>query len=205
MDFVDSFKIEGRMKEPAYVGAVTRLYRQIIDQEQVDKRDFAKVFNRTYTKGFLNKADSGEITNLEKPNNYGYLIGAVEKQINNKIWLSLNEILNKGDQIRIESDNEFEEISVPVLKMFDYAANEIFSAAKNAVIYCQIPVKIGAKVYKTKDSEFIDKTLKNSENKQYKKLPVKMEFLAYIGQTTSLKIRFENFEAFVLGEQSRNK
>lgn len=200
MDFVDSFKIEGRMKEPAYVGAVTRLYRQIIDQEQVDKRDFAKVFNRTYTKGFLNKADSGEITNLEKPNNYGYLIGAVEKQINNKIWLSLNEILNKGDQIRIESDNEFEEISVPVLKMFDYAANEIFSAAKNAVIYCQIPVKIGAKVYKTKDSEFIDKTLKNSENKQYKKLPVKMEFLAYIGQTTSLKIRFENFEAFVLGE-----
>lgn len=200
MDFVDSYKIEGRMKEPAYVGAVTRLYRQIIDNEQVDRREFVKVFNRTYTKGYINNAESNEITNLEKPNNYGYLIGSVEKQINNKIWLALNDKLNKGDQIRIESENEFEEISIPVLKMFDYATNEIFSASKNAVIYCQVPVKIGAKVYKTKDSEFIEKTLKDSENKQYKKLPIKMDFLAHIGKALSLKLRYENYEVFVQGE-----
>ena len=44
MSFVDSFKIEGRMKEDYYVASVTSLYRNIIDKNPAELKDFSKVF-----------------------------------------------------------------------------------------------------------------------------------------------------------------
>ena len=37
LNFIDSFKIEGRMKEPNYVGGVTYLYRRLLDKEEITK------------------------------------------------------------------------------------------------------------------------------------------------------------------------
>ena len=57
-----SFKIEGRMKSPSYVGYVTRLYRKLIDnyynkKESVvssDEENNLKIlFNRDFTNGYL--------------------------------------------------------------------------------------------------------------------------------------------------------
>ena len=36
LNFIDSFKIEGRMKEPNYVGGVTYLYRRLLDKEEIN-------------------------------------------------------------------------------------------------------------------------------------------------------------------------
>ena len=69
LDFVDSYKIEGRMKESNYVGNVTRTYRQIIDGNKPDTKILDKVFNRTYTKGFMLGESSESITNIQKVNN----------------------------------------------------------------------------------------------------------------------------------------
>ena len=56
---IKSFKIEGRMKRPEYVGEVVKAYRQAIDY-YFDQKNYTpdilqmkKVFNRGFTQGFL--------------------------------------------------------------------------------------------------------------------------------------------------------
>ena len=200
MSFVDSLKIEGRMKEPSYVSGVARLYRQLLDGEKIDKHDFDKIFNRTYTKGFIGGEDSRTVSNIEKPNNYGYLIGTVTRQFKGKIWIRLNEKLNKGDQIRIESKNIFKEISIPITKMFDNSGKEIVSADKFAVTFCDQFVDVGAKVYKTKDIESIDKTVEDNRNFEYRKLPLDMRFEAKIGKPLSLTISYGDYKESVTSD-----
>lgn len=52
---IDSLKIEGRMKEPAYVANVVSSYRKALDNKitDTDKDNLKKTFNRTFTKGYL--------------------------------------------------------------------------------------------------------------------------------------------------------
>jgi U32 family peptidase len=62
---IDSLKIEGRMKSPAYVGAATRYYRMLLDGEtdstKISKahNDLLTLFSRTSSGGWL--ADYGRI------------------------------------------------------------------------------------------------------------------------------------------------
>ena len=200
MSFVDSLKIEGRMKEPSYVSGVARAYRRLLDGEKVDKHDFDKIFNRTYTKGFIGGEDSRSVTNIEKPNNYGYQIGVITRQFKGKIWIRLNERLNKGDQIRIETKNIFKEISLPITKMFDNNGKEIVSADKFAVTFCDQFVELGAKVYKTKDVEFVDKTIEDNRSLEYRKLPLDMVFEARIGKPLSLSVSYGAYSESVLSD-----
>ncbi|MDO5521607.1 MAG: peptidase U32 family protein, partial [bacterium] len=62
---IDSLKIEGRMKEPAYVANVISRYRMALDYKitQEDKENLNKTFNRTFTKGYLFHEDKKDITN----------------------------------------------------------------------------------------------------------------------------------------------
>lgn len=202
MDFVDSYKIEGRMKEPLYVAGVTSTYRKILDNEKVDIDNLNKVFNRTYTKGFMNGETSANITNIERPNNYGFEIGRVVKVHNNKIWIKLFKTLNKGDQIRVESKNVFEEISIPVLKLFDASFNAIESSDKTVIVDSRdYKIDINAKVYKTKDIKFVNDTEKKlNKNEDYKKIRVNMELTGKIGEQLLLKIEYQNFKAYAKAE-----
>ena len=198
--FADSLKIEGRMKDPAYVAGVTRLYRRLLDGEKIDFNDFNKIFNRTYTLGFSNGETAATITNIERPNNNGYLIGTIEKVHGSKIWIRLTSKIGKGDQLRIEIPGVDKEISIPVTKMFDYNGNEVESAVKCVVTYCDYYVKAGAKVFKTKDAEFVKKAEEDCRSSEYRKLPVDMEFSAHIGEALSLKVKYQSYEASVSSE-----
>ena len=76
---IKSFKIEGRMKRPEYVGEVVKAYRQAIDY-YFDQKNYTpnilqmkKVFNRGFTQGFLFQ----DYLNLAQdiPGNQGIKIG----------------------------------------------------------------------------------------------------------------------------------
>lgn len=196
MKFVDSYKIEGRMKEPLYVASVTNTYRHILDDQKIDSDALNKVFNRTYTKGFMFGENSSNITNIERPNNFGYEIGRVVKVHKNKVWIKLFKKLNKGDQIRIETKNPFEEISIPVLKLFDASFNPCESSDKTVIIYSDEKVDLNAKVYKTKDIKFVEEIEKNLTNKEYKKIIINMEVTGHIGQPLLLKLECQNYKAY---------
>lgn len=199
MLFIDSFKIEGRIKEPSYVSSVTSTYRKLVDNEKVNVTNLDKVFNRTYTKGYINNEKVNNITNIERPNNYGYLIGEIAKINKNKVWIRLFKELNKGDQIRIESEDVFKEISVPITKMFNANFNITQTNNKMAIIYLDEKVKLGAKVYKTKDIKYLNEVKQNLLIKEYKKIPINVEFVAKENRVLFLKIEYKNYKAFSSG------
>lgn len=197
LSFVDSLKIEGRMKEPNYVASVTNYYRKLVDKENPNKDILKKVFNRTYTEGFMNGETSSTITNIERPNNYGFPIGKVVKINNNKIWIRLSDTLNKGDQLRIESPNIFDEISIPVTKIFNANFKEVECESKIAIVQLNKKVNLGATVYKTKDIKFVNEANDFLKNSEYKKLPLDLEFVAKIGKNPLLIAIYEGIQVQV--------
>ena len=194
LNFIDSFKIEGRMKEPNYVGGVTYLYRRLLDKEEINQEDFNKVFNRTYTKGFMLNETSENITNIIKPNNFGYEIGKVVKINKDTIWIKLTNKLSKGDQIRIDTNNLYDEVILQVNKLFDANFKEATSLDKIAIISCHHKVDINAKVYKIKDFIFNEKINQILTNKEYKKLPINLIFLAKVKQNLKIQLFFEDYK-----------
>lgn len=197
MSFIDSFKIEGRMKETNYVANVTNTYRKLMDNELSSVESLNKVFNRSYTKGFLLNESSENITNIIKPNNMGYLIGEVVRVDKEAIYIKLFKPLHKGDQICIESSTIGKEISIPILKLFDGAFKACEEANKMAVVFSKEKINIKAKVYITKDIHFIKESDHELLNREYKRLGLNIEFSAKIDKPIFLKISFENYTAYV--------
>ncbi|MDO4288587.1 MAG: DUF3656 domain-containing protein [Eubacterium sp.] len=77
---VDSLKIEGRMKTPEYVYAVTKAYREALDgvpqnQREMDDYTLSQVFNRDFTQGRL--FGDLEIINPVVGKNRGVAVGRV--------------------------------------------------------------------------------------------------------------------------------
>lgn len=106
---ITSFKIEGRMKSPAYVGYVTYLYRKLIDhyyQKQevklspLEMKNLKMLFNREFTKGYLFQSD--DIMNIQSPNHVGAPIGKVIQLDKKFISIRLEDDLSQGDGIRFQ-------------------------------------------------------------------------------------------------------
>ena len=101
---LDSLKIEGRMKEPAYVANVTAKYRAALDRTltATDADELKKTFNRTFTKGYIFGEDPRDITNISKPNNFGYEIGEIGGSYKGMYEIRLTDELRQNDIIRID-------------------------------------------------------------------------------------------------------
>ena len=76
-----SFKIEGRMKTPEYVGIVTSIYRKYIDLalsgneykvDEEDRKKLMQVFNRGgFSTGYINGKLGKDMMYTKKPNHMG--------------------------------------------------------------------------------------------------------------------------------------
>ena len=112
---IDSFKIEGRMKRPEYVGLVTAMYREAIDAYYAKKvvhvddaklEAMQKLFNRGFTLGHLKHKLGNELMSTIRPNHVGIEIGQIVAVNKDKISVKLHHELNQGDGIRILCENE---------------------------------------------------------------------------------------------------
>lgn len=101
-----SFKIEGRMKSPLYVGFITRLYRNLIDKKEIDLEEetnkLKTIYNRKFTLGRLFEANDEDLMNTISPNHIGLEIGKVLEVTKDKIKIKLNKgmELHQYDAIR---------------------------------------------------------------------------------------------------------
>ncbi len=103
---ITSFKIEGRMKSPEYVGFITRYYRSLIDNygnvpnfdQETEK--LKTIYNRGFTTGRLFNCTDADLMNTENPNHIGLEIGRVIEITNDKIKIKLDKPLNQQDGIR---------------------------------------------------------------------------------------------------------
>ena len=165
---IDSLKIEGRMKEPAYVANVVSRYRRALDYKitEEDKTNLSKTFNRTFTKGYLFHEDKKDITNILRPNNYGYEIGKISNIVKGMYEIKLTRPLNQNDIIRISHNNE--DIVLTVVKLYDKEGKLINRA--NDIGYIKIKEKLSKDdvVYLTKDYLYY-KELESSLEKEFKR------------------------------------
>ncbi|MGM9948056.1 DUF3656 domain-containing U32 family peptidase [Floccifex sp.] len=175
---IDSLKIEGRMKEPVYVANVVSKYRKALDGnlKPQDKEDLLKTFNRTYTKGYMFKEDKKNITNIVRPNNYGYEIGKISNINKGKYEILLSKTLNQNDMIRIDHNNE--DINLCVTKLYDEKDKLINQATKKAYIKLKEKLSIGDVVYKTKDILYYKELEKQLEG-EYQRFDLDIQVYAY--------------------------
>lgn len=188
---IKCFKIEGRMKSPAYVYFVTKIYRTLIDKYEanepleISKEDYDNLrvlYNRKFTEGYLFNKKNKELMNIESPNHQGIYLGKVVKITPKKIGIKLERDLNQEDGIR------FLGINKGLIVNFLYDENDmlISSAKSGAIVYVDNKVGLAKScdVVKT-----VDKLLmKKLENYPLKKIPIMMKFTAILGCNMILEI-----------------
>lgn len=177
---VDSLKIEGRMKEPAYVANVVGRYRAALDGKATaeDKDNLKKTFNRTYTCGYLFGEEAKDITNVQRPNNFGYEIGRVTGFYKGMYEITLTELLNQNDIIRI--DHGGEDVNLSVVRLYDRDGNLVNKADRTAYIKIKEKLSKGDIVYKTKDY-FYYKDLEDHLEGEFRRFPLSLKIYAFPG------------------------
>ncbi len=107
---VSSLKIEGRLKTPEYVAAVTQTYRQAIDRilaegsYQPTAEDWYKLqmsFSRGLYTGWLRGIDNQKLVHGRYAKKRGVYLGAVEQVKQGRVWLKLQAPLQPGDGVVI--------------------------------------------------------------------------------------------------------
>lgn len=111
---IASFKIEGRMKRPAYVALMVSLYRKAIDayyakekfHEPQAEMEMRKIFNRDFTSGHLFHQKGSALMNFHRPNHMGIPVGKVSYGKAKRICVVLSDTLRQGDGIRFLGGHE---------------------------------------------------------------------------------------------------
>ena len=150
---VYSFKIEGRMKGPLYVGFITRLYRKLIDGEPISLEEkinrLKTIFNRDFTVGHLFGKEGISLINSSSPNHVGLLIGT-SKLKGDKIQLDLDKgvVLHQNDAIRFMNQKK----GMYVNYLYDEKGKLCSSAEGRCFVDNKIDFKGSDKLSMTQDS-----------------------------------------------------
>ncbi len=166
---ITSFKIEGRMKSPAYVGYVTKVYRRLIDdilqgREPLitsEEEDTLKIlFNREFTTGYLFK---DKVMNIISSNHQGLEIGKVIDITTKKIKIKLEKDLYQEDGIRFKESN----LGMIVNMLYNDKELLINKANKGDIIYLDNKINLKKKdiVIKTSSNYLEREILSNNSPK----------------------------------------
>lgn len=191
---INSFKIEGRMKNPEYVAGVTSIYRKYIDlyfedpeNYKVDKNDLKillQLFNRGgFTNGYFITPSGSEMMSVERPKAWGLKTGIVDvyDPKYGRVSIRTREPLVPGDGIEIWTKDE-PHVGCGISK--PSRAGEVISVmvkgdiAKNDV------------VYKTYDKALMD-TMKKSYEKDTRKTDICAKLSVKEGVPVNLKLWLE--------------
>ena len=203
---VSSLKIEGRMKSKEYVYAVVKSYREIIDQYYQTKKIVVDpimnerllvTFNRGFTKGYLFQEKNRLITNINRVNHQGIVIGKVIHGTRNFIEIKLTKDLSLKDAIRITGVNE---IGFVVNKMFINGMDVKIAKAGDIVkLFVQNSIKIGAIVVKTKDSQ-IEREVISLLNQENVKEKIVAKLTIHYMQKPILELIKDDVKVVVMGK-----
>ncbi len=190
-----SFKIEGRMKSPLYVGFITRFYRRLMDgipmhmEEEIKK--LKTVFNREFTFGRLFRANDLEFMNTNSPNHIGLPIGKVVDVSKRKIKVQLFPecSLNQYDGIRFQNGDGF-----IVNRLYDKNNLLISSSSDICFLDNNFSVQIGNTVSKTYDY-LLEKEFKNS----FRAVNVTFSVIALVGERLCIEISDGKFNFLEYG------
>lgn len=193
-----SFKIEGRMKSPEYVGYVTSLYRRLLDGE-IDHLSAEEIFNlkslynRSFTKGFLFHEKDEDLISLDYSNHQGVEIGQVIEVNKHKIKIKLSHRLNQEDGIRLPNNE-----GMIVNFLYNKDMLLVNHGDKNDIVYLDNKVnlkELGSLMLTT------NKDLSNYlKEKQTRKIKIDCEIEAYLGKNIIVKYYDQNNTVKFVGD-----
>ena len=166
-----SFKIEGRMKSPLYVGFITRFYRKLIDGEDIDfleeTNNLKTIFNRDFTTGYIFGVNGIKLINSKSPNHVGLEIGkSIIKKDKIKIELNPGEKINQFDAIRFINSKK------GMIINFLYDKNMNLCISTTGICYVDNKVNLN-------DSDIVSKTQSIELENEYKNLSNKKKVGIY--------------------------
>lgn len=159
---VKSFKIEGRLKDKAYVKNVTAAYRQILDRVQHKESnielnftpDLNRTFNRFYTDYFLD-GERKKVGSIDSPKAFGERVGEVKAVFNKigacQLQVSTNVVLNAGDGLCYLDERD---------DLQGFRINR--AEGENVFLHKDVDIHKGDILYRNQDVEF-DKLLSVDE------------------------------------------
>lgn len=183
---VNSFKIEGRLKRPAYVATTVKTYKDIVSGKQptlIDEENLRKVFSRgEFNKGQYLDDKNSNIINKEVQNHLGIKIGTVVKVDKfkdlHKIFIKSNHNLMTGDGLKFVSKQGY---------VNSLGVGNVERLNNLYVIYSKTYPNAADDVYLTVDVNN-DKTFLNNTEK----VRLSCSFVAKIGEKAKLTLCYKN-------------
>lgn len=179
-----SFKIEGRMKSPEYVGFITKFYRNLIDNVPINIEDYNNelktIFNREFTNGHLFNCGIEELMNTKTPNHIGLEIGRVVETTKDKIKIKLTHPLNQQDGIRFLNSGK----GFIVNYIYDEKGKMISSATDICYVDNKVNLATNDIVSKTQDYKLM------MSLKKYlpKKIPILLKAQCFVDKPLKIEV-----------------
>ena len=190
-----SFKIEGRMKTPEYVGVVTSIYRKYIDLalsenqyivDEEDRKKLMQVFNRGgFSTGYIKGKLGKDMMYTQRPDHMGIFLGKVISYNPNRgyIKLKLEEEIDLGDSIKINKNScKISELMKNNNNIKNAKSGEIVTIGR-----IKGTIKAGDSVYKTVSLKLENK-IKQKNSKENVKRNVLCKVEIEIGKPLQLEV-----------------
>lgn len=170
---VFSFKIEGRKKSALYVAAVTRYYRQLLDNQispaarREAEEDIKTIFSRPWTDLYVKSARNRSVTDVEVVGHRGAPIGVVQDilKLGRDEWVRFKtqRRIERHDGIQTDVPGQGRPFGFPVDRLRlaggrGKQPEEVFEAPAQAVIEVSLPpdhpvIEPGAPLYCSSSQE----------------------------------------------------
>lgn len=172
---IESIKVEGRMKDPNYVFETVGYYSQIINGEKAEER-VSEIFNRGYSKGYFDGADSSLINK-----NYSYNLGKDIGLIFGR-ELKLKERVVLGDGI-IYLSKDFEKLGGGYLNKIEVkGSKEARKSAESGETILLKDVPRGSKYIFRSFAKEVNDDVENKLKRYDQKLDITGEFFGNLGE-----------------------
>lgn len=213
---VKSFKIEGRLKRPEYIGVVTGIYRKILDNiyqgsipaySPEDEESLLQIFNRGgFCSGYYFGTNNKQLTSVDRPDHWGIRIGKVVAVRNNWIDVELESSLEVGDGIRF-INSQSGEWGQEVTRMKDSCGRELSRAIPGTVVSIKRILKHktlhpGAQVWRISQKSQLEQASAQFNSKYAKKIPVSIRGVFKVGQVPLIEMEdLKGVKGIAIGQQ----
>lgn len=185
---VRSLKIEGRMKRPEYVAAVTAAYAAAKRGEPYAAQALRQAFNRDFTQAYLTEQPGRDLMSYERPNNRGVKLGRLEQITPEALVLKLEAPLQAGDGLEIWVSRGGRQGFV-VQELEEIAPGRVRLPLRGLQGALQLQnLAVGDRVFKTADSEL--QAAGEAAASAYDTMPLHLHFVGLLDDKPVLQATY---------------